>query len=155
MYQTLWQGTLKFAKYLYTCGEAETVKSKKYGKLGDRGITIMMVGYMHNHEGDVHWMLNVETGRITEIHENIWLVCKYYECENSIMAKIPPAVSLQVPQTVGYDDKGDEKIVNEAVPQLKSEERDDDDSYSTGTKSSSSQASNDGKWVKHTTRSGH
>ena len=52
-----------------------------------------------------------------------------------------PVVRLQVPQTVGSDDKDNDKIMNEAVPQLKSKEREDDDSDSTGTESSSCQES--------------
>ena len=50
----------KFAKNLRTWGEAGTVKSGKDGKLGDRRITMMMVGYTKHHEGD--GMLNLETG---------------------------------------------------------------------------------------------
>ena len=57
---------LKFAKYLHTWGEAGTVESGKDGKLGDPGITIMMVGYVNHHEGDVYRRTNLETGRITE-----------------------------------------------------------------------------------------
>ena len=79
----------------------------------------------------------------------------YYKYENSEVTKKVPVVSLQVPQTVGSDDEDDDRIMNEAVPRLKSEERVGDDLDSTGTESSSSRASNDDKWVKHTTRSGH
>ena len=52
----------KFAKYLCTWGEAGKVKSGKDGKLGDRGITMMMVGYATHHEGDMYRVLNLETG---------------------------------------------------------------------------------------------
>ena len=64
-------------------------------------------------------------------------------------------MNLQVPRTAGSGDKDDEEIVNESVPQLKSEEREEDDSDRTGTESSSSQVSNGDQWVRHTTRSGH
>ena len=64
----------KFAKYLRTWGEAGTVKSGKVGKLGNRGITMMMVGYANYHEGDVYRMLNLETGRVTETRAIIWLL---------------------------------------------------------------------------------
>ena len=48
----------------------------------------------------------------------------------------------------------DDKNVNEAVPTLKLEEREDDDSDRTHSENSSSQSSNSNEWVKHTTRSG-
>ena len=51
----------KFTKYLHTCGEDRTVKSGKDGKLGNRGINMMMVGYVNHHEGDMYRMLNLET----------------------------------------------------------------------------------------------
>ena len=78
----------------------------------------------------------------------------YYENANSKTTKKVPVMSLQVPRTVNSDDESDDENVNEAVPTLKSEEREDDDSDSTHSESSSSQASNSDKWVKHTTWSG-
>ena len=47
----------------------------------------------------------------------------YYENANSKTTKKVPVISPQVPQTVNPDDDDDDKIVNEAVPTLNSEER--------------------------------
>ncbi len=42
---------LKFVKYLRTYGEAGIVKDKKDGKVGNRGISMMFVGYSDGHAG--------------------------------------------------------------------------------------------------------
>ena len=83
----------KFAKYLHTWGEAGRVKSGKDGKLGDRGITMIMVGYANHHECDVYQMLNLGTGRITETQDIIWLFRIYYK----MLTAKQPVVSLQRP----------------------------------------------------------
>jgi hypothetical protein len=144
----------KFAKHLRTWGEAGTVKSGKDGKLGDRGITMIMVGYANHHDGDVYRMLNLDTYRITETRDVIWLFRMYYEISNSETTKKLPVVSLEVTKASeeSEDMGGDEET--EAVPPLKSEEREDDESESNHSDGSSSQASNSESWVKHTTRSG-
>ncbi len=51
----------KFVKYLRTFGEAEIVKDKKDGKVGDRGITMMFVGYANSHPGNCYRMYNPVT----------------------------------------------------------------------------------------------
>ena len=99
-------------------------------------------------------MLNLETSQIMETQDIIWLFCMYYECENSETTKKLQVVSLRVPRTVNSDDEDGDEVVNEAVPQLKLEEREDDESESEHSESSSSQASNSNEWVKYTTRSG-
>ena len=62
-----------WAEVLRTWGEAGTVKWGKNGKLGDRGITMMFVGYANNHARDVYRMLNPSTWRITQTRDIIWL----------------------------------------------------------------------------------
>ena len=44
-YQHAGQEVPKFIKYLRTFGDAGIVKDKKDGKVGDRGITMLFVGY--------------------------------------------------------------------------------------------------------------
>ena len=92
----------KFAKYLRPWGKAGMVKSRKDGKLGDRGITMMMVGYANYHEGDVYRMLNLETGQVTKTRDIIWLFCMYYEILNSKTPKKLLATSLQVSNGIGH-----------------------------------------------------
>ena len=76
----------------------------------------MMVGYVNHHEGDMYRMLNLETVWITEAWEIIWLFRMYYKYENSEVTKKVPVVSLQVPQTVGSDDKDDEVVNTNVAP---------------------------------------
>ena len=51
----------KFVKHLRTFGEAGIVKDKKDGKVGDRGITMMFVGYANSHAGNCYRMYNPVT----------------------------------------------------------------------------------------------
>ena len=46
-------------------GEAGTVKTGKDGKLGDRGVTMIFVGFANKHGPDVYRMLNPHTRRTT------------------------------------------------------------------------------------------
>ncbi len=49
-------------KYLRTFGEAGIIKNGKDGKAGDRGITIVFVGY-DEHAGNCYIMYNLVTLR--------------------------------------------------------------------------------------------
>ena len=90
---------------------------------------MMMVGYANHHKGSVYQMLNLKTGRVTETRDIIWLFRMYDEITNIETTKKLPIVSLHVPQAMesGDDEEEDERI-NEAIPQLKSEEREYDKS---------------------------
>ena len=48
----------RWVKFMRTFGEAGTVRTGKDGKVGDRGVTMMMVGYADNHEGNCYQMFN-------------------------------------------------------------------------------------------------
>jgi hypothetical protein len=51
----------KFVKYLGTFGEARIVKGNKDGKVGNREITMMFVGYADSHAGNCYRMYNPVT----------------------------------------------------------------------------------------------
>ncbi len=57
----------KFVKYLRTFGEAGMVKDKKDGKVGDRGITMLFVGYADGHAGNCYRMYNLVTSQVCKI----------------------------------------------------------------------------------------
>ena len=42
----------RWTKFMRTFGEAGTVRTGKDGKVGNRGVTMMMVGHADNHEGN-------------------------------------------------------------------------------------------------------
>ena len=69
-----------FVHHLRTWGEAGTVKIKNFGtpKMGDRGLTCMFVGYASDHSGDCYEMLNLNTRRILQTRDVIWLGKMYY-----------------------------------------------------------------------------
>jgi hypothetical protein len=50
-----------FVKHLSTFGEAGIVKNMKDGKVGDRGIKMMFVGYAEEHTGNCYRMYNPVT----------------------------------------------------------------------------------------------
>ncbi len=54
----------KFVKYLRTFGEAGIVKNGKDGKVGDRGITMLFMGYADEHAGNCYRMYNPVTSGI-------------------------------------------------------------------------------------------
>jgi hypothetical protein len=63
-----------FTKYLRTCwGEAEIIKNGKDGKIGDRGVTCMFVGYASNHEGNCYRMWNPNTKEISKTCDVVFL----------------------------------------------------------------------------------
>ena len=70
----------KWAKYLRTWGEAGTVKltSLATGKLEDRGVPCIFVGYATDHDGDVYRMWDPRTGRVHETRDIIWLRRMFY-----------------------------------------------------------------------------
>ena len=76
-----WSGQVpKFVKHLRKWGEAGTVKlkTKTTPKMSDRGVTMMMVGYAADHDGDCYEMLNMKTRRIVETRDVTWLGRKYF-----------------------------------------------------------------------------
>jgi hypothetical protein len=52
-----------------TWGEAGNIKIGEDGKIGDRGVTGMFVGYTSNHEGDCYRMWNPNTKKIFETRD--------------------------------------------------------------------------------------
>jgi hypothetical protein len=110
----------KFARYLRTWGEAGTVKIGKDGKTGDRGATMIMVGYANNHVGDVFRMLNFNTGRITETRDIIWLQRLYFEHKRSDKTDKLPVVCI--PVIVGQQNTSDVADAELLEPHIKEEE---------------------------------
>ena len=60
----------KFVKYLRTFGEAGIVKNKKDGKVGNRGITMICVGYADSHKGNCYRMHTPMTSEFVS-HETL------------------------------------------------------------------------------------
>lgn len=71
-------------------GEAGVVTRGKNGKLGDRRIPMVFVGYAKNHSHDCYRMWNPATQKVTESHDIIWIHCMYYQDDMTAdMAMLP------------------------------------------------------------------
>ena len=68
----------KFVKHLRTFGEAGVVKNGRDGKVGDRGITMVFVGYADGHTGNCYNMYNPVTSRVCETWDIIWCGRMYF-----------------------------------------------------------------------------
>ncbi len=74
----------KCTKYLWTWGEAGTVKlcQKMTPKLSDQGKTCMMIGYAHDHNSDTYRMWDKDTGRVHVSRDVVWLRRMYFSGPN-------------------------------------------------------------------------
>ena len=119
-----YQGSLpKFAQYLRTWGEAGTVKLGKQGKVIDRGVTMMFVGYANNHEGDCYRMYNPSTGKICETRDVIWLRRMFYERQDAEDTTQEPVVYLEREQDQEQSEDRESETGNES-------DSEDDNTYS-------------------------
>ena len=92
-----YQGSLPaFANQLRTIGEAGTVRIGKNGKIKDRGVTMLFIGYATQHEGDCWRMYNPETKRVSQTRYVIWLNRMFYEKPNAKTTMEDPVIVLEV-----------------------------------------------------------
>jgi hypothetical protein len=63
----------RWANNLRVIGEAAVVKEGKDCKTGDRGTTVMFVGYMPDRTRDTYRFYNETTNRVIVSHDAIWL----------------------------------------------------------------------------------
>jgi hypothetical protein len=114
-----YQGSLPaFANQLRTIGEAGTVRIGKNGKVKDRGVTMLFVGYATQHEGDCWRMYNPETKKVSQTRDVIWLNRMYYEEPNAKTTMQDPVVVLEVVKPKEVEELSDDDSV-EVIPALK------------------------------------
>ncbi len=86
-----------WVKNLQTFGEAGTVGEKKKGKVLDRGVTMMFVGYDDYHSGNCYRMYNPVTSRVVITRDAVWLGRLYYPRQASHnLDKQMPIVSVPI-----------------------------------------------------------
>ncbi len=83
-------------KTLRTFGEADVVKEGKQGKVLDRGITMMFVGYSENHAEMVFRMYHPETSRIVQTRDVIWMGRMYHTRQNADLMQQLPIVTVPI-----------------------------------------------------------
>jgi hypothetical protein len=79
-----------------TFGEAGVVTRGENGKLGDRGIPMVFVGYAENHSHDCYRMWNPVSNKITESCDVIWLHHMYYQDDVTADMAILPEICMSV-----------------------------------------------------------
>ena len=87
-----WSETVpKFAKHLRTWGEAGTItlKSDSTPKPKDRGVHCIFVWYSLIHDGDCCQMKNIDTSRVYDTRDVVWLQRMYHvKPEGQLASKI-------------------------------------------------------------------
>ena len=106
----------KFVKHLRTFGEAGIVKNKKDGKVGDRGITMMFVGYANSHAGNCYRMYNPVTSRVCETRDIIWCGRMYFTSENCDKTKLLPVIAVPITNDVSNKDLTVTEVIKVALP---------------------------------------
>ncbi len=91
-------------KYLRTFGEAGIVKIGKDGKVGDRGITMVFVGYADKHAGYCYRMYNPVTSRVSVTQDVIWSGRMYFMNENCEKTKLLPVIAVLITNDVTNED---------------------------------------------------
>ena len=83
-------------KLMRIFGEAGVVRRGKNGKLGDRGIPMVFVGYAENHSWDCYRMWNPKTSKITETRDVIWLHRMYYQSDVDDDVAMMPEIKMEL-----------------------------------------------------------
>ena len=130
-----------FVQHLRTWGEAGTVKTGKDGKVGDRGVTMIFIGYANSHEGDCYRMLNPITSRVTETRDVIWLRRMYYEQANTAQTRKEPIVALEVTRESDQDGVTEVQPAAEEAKNADAEKSDESSKEDTDDRSVTSEAS--------------
>ena len=115
-YEQFYGESPKYEKYLRKFGELGVVTisntNKMKGKLSDRGITGIFVGYARNHSGNTYRMYNPKTKKVWITRDIIWLNKMYGE--NKIKEKgsdLTREIEIQgnekVKQEIEYDQDDD------------------------------------------------
>jgi hypothetical protein len=98
--QTHWEHSRyqlpSWAKNLCIFGEAGIVKEGKTGKVLDRGLTMMFVGYSENHAENVFKMYSPEISRIVQTQDVIWMGQIFHTRHNADITQQLPIVKVPI-----------------------------------------------------------
>ena len=110
-----WSGTVpKFAKHLRTWGQVGTVtlKTDSTPKPNDRGVHCMFVGYSLMHDGDCYQMKNIDTSRVYDTRDVVWLQRMYHvKPEGQLSAKIKSIPEIEDIDVSSMGTEDDTKII--------------------------------------------
>jgi len=106
----------KFVKYLRTFGEAGIVKNGKDGKVGDRGITMVFVGYADERAGNCYRMYNPVTSRVSVTRDVLWVGRMYFTNEKCEKTKVLPVIAVPITNDVTNEDFLVTEIIEIGLP---------------------------------------
>ncbi len=101
----------KFVKHIRTFVEAGIVKNGKDGKVGDRGITMVFVGYADGHAGNCCRMYNPVMSRVCETQDIIWCGRMYFTTENCDKTKVLLVIAVPITNDVTNEDLAVREII--------------------------------------------
>jgi hypothetical protein len=85
-------------------GEAGIVKQGKNGKLGDRGVPMVFVGYPKDHASYCYRMWNPATGKCNEVRDVIWLHRMYYQDNISAETAMLPEIRVEMEELTAAEE---------------------------------------------------
>jgi hypothetical protein len=103
-------------KYLRTFGKAGIVKNGKDGKVGDRGIIMLFVGYADEHTGNCYRMYNPVTSRVSVTRDVIWIGCMFFTAENCEKTKVLPGIAVLITNDVTNEDLSVTEVIKIVFP---------------------------------------
>jgi hypothetical protein len=106
----------RFVKHLRTFDKVGIVKNVKDRKVGDRGITMMFVGYSSAHDGNCYRMYNPVTSQVSETRDIIWLGRMYFTSENCKKTKVLPVIAVPITNDVSNKDMTVMEVIKVTFP---------------------------------------
>ncbi len=97
--QTCWEHGYKVPKWtktLQTFGEAGMVKDGKKGRVLNRGLTMMFVGYSEDHAENIFRMYNPVASRIAQTCNLIWMGRMFHNMRDAYLMQQLPIVTVPI-----------------------------------------------------------
>jgi hypothetical protein len=104
------------AKNLCTFGEAGIIKEGKKGKVLDRGLTMMFVGYSESQAESVFKMYSPDTSRIVQTQDMIWMGGMFHTRRNADITQQLPIVTVPISIHDATNDAEIQKLEMAAFP---------------------------------------
>jgi hypothetical protein len=92
-----------FVKYLRTFDKAGNVKNIKVGKIGNRGITMLFVGYSSGHASNCYRMYNPVALQVCKSRDIIWMGWMYFTNLNYEKTQLLSVIAVSIRNDVSND----------------------------------------------------
>jgi len=88
----------------------------KDGKVGDRGITMLFVGYSSGHAGNCYRMYNPVTSRVCKSRNIIWMGWMYFTSPNCEKTQLLPVIVVPITNDVSSNDLAMIEVMKVMLP---------------------------------------